>query len=201
MKNKITATIDHDENADCSPHLKAWKATLHYNQSSLETTILGFALDLAPEVRGVVYHVQTAAKFGLENLDEFMADWKIDPASEYGTKVAKDHEEAVAFVAEVKRLFGDEFDEFVNLSTTARLGLTEPHFATEYDNTTIITRNGQRVECYGEWREDSNAACVFDDESLDGVYADGAKSWTEVVEVMTEYAKRNGTTLVEASAC
>ncbi len=199
MKHKITVTID-PSSEDCSTHLKAWKAALHYNQDSLETTIC-LMEDMIPEVRAVVYHVQTAAKFGLENLDEFMADWKIDPSTEYGTKVAKEHEEAVAFVAEVKRLFGDEFDEFVNLSATARLALTEPHFATEDDNTTVITRNGQRVECYGEWREDSNAACVFDDEGLDGVYADGAQNWTEVVEVLTEYAKRNGTTLVECSAC
>ena len=67
--------------------------------------------------------------------------------------------------------------------------------------TTIITRNDQRVECYGEWREDSNAHCVFDDERYDGIYCDGAANWTEVVETLTAYAKRNNTELVEVSAC
>ena len=65
---------------------------------------------------------------------------------------------------------------------------------------TTITRNGQSVDCYGEWREDSNAMCVFDDESFDGAYADGAANWTEVVEKLTDYAKRNGTELIEMTA-
>jgi hypothetical protein len=66
---------------------------------------------------------------------------------------------------------------------------------------TTITRNGQKVECYGKWEWDSNAECVFENEAYDCVYAVGAQNWTEVVEVMTAYAKRNGTTLVECSAC
>ena len=66
---------------------------------------------------------------------------------------------------------------------------------------TIITRNGQTVWCYGEWRWDSNAICVFGDESLDGVWCDGAANWTEVVEELTAYAKSEGTTVEELSAC
>lgn len=66
---------------------------------------------------------------------------------------------------------------------------------------TTITRNGQKVDCYGEWKEDSNAFLIFDDESLDGIYADGADNWTEVVEKMTDYAKRHGTILVECQEC
>lgn len=66
---------------------------------------------------------------------------------------------------------------------------------------TTITRNGQTVDCYGEWRDDSNASCVFDDESLDGIWADGAGNWTEVVEELTTYARREGTELVELVVC
>ena len=66
---------------------------------------------------------------------------------------------------------------------------------------TKITRNGQTVTCYGEWCEDSNCECVFDDETLDGIYADGGESWADVVEKLTEYAARMGTKLVELSAC
>ena len=66
--------------------------------------------------------------------------------------------------------------------------------------TITITRNGQSVECWGEWHDDSNAACTFDDESFDGIWADGADNWTQVVEELTAYAKRNRTTLIELSA-
>lgn len=66
--------------------------------------------------------------------------------------------------------------------------------------TTVITRNGQKVHCYGEWREDSNASCVFADEDLDGLWCDGAANWTEVVEKLTAYAKSEGTTLEELVA-
>jgi len=65
---------------------------------------------------------------------------------------------------------------------------------------TTITRNGQEVDCFGKWEEDSNAHCVFENENYDGVYADGARSWTEAVEKVTAYAKRCGTVLLEMSA-
>lgn len=64
-----------------------------------------------------------------------------------------------------------------------------------------ITRNGQAVDCYGEWREDSNCSCVFEDECLDEIYADGGTNWEEVVEKLTAYAKRNNTVLVELQSC
>lgn len=64
-----------------------------------------------------------------------------------------------------------------------------------------ITRNGQEVLCYGQWEEDSNCACVFDNEALDGIWADGADNWIEVVEHLTLYAAKNGTKLVELNAC
>ena len=66
--------------------------------------------------------------------------------------------------------------------------------------TVTITRNGQSVECWGSWHDDSNAACTFDDESFDGIWADGADNWTQVVEELTAYAKRHLTTLIELSA-
>jgi len=66
---------------------------------------------------------------------------------------------------------------------------------------TIITRNGQKVYCYGEWREDSNASCIFEDEAFDGFFADGACNWTDAVEQVTAYAERMGTILIEMVAC
>jgi len=68
-------------------------------------------------------------------------------------------------------------------------------------NKQTIKRNGQAVECYGEWLEDSNAECVFDNEYLDGVFADGANSWEEAVETVTAYAKSKGTTAIQMTAC
>lgn len=64
-----------------------------------------------------------------------------------------------------------------------------------------ITRNGQTVDCYGEWREDSNCSCVFDAEEYDGIYADGGANWTEVVETLTAYANTQGIDLIELVAC
>lgn len=66
---------------------------------------------------------------------------------------------------------------------------------------TIITRNDQEVYCYGEWREDSNALCIFEDEELDGIWAEGAANWTEAVEKVTAYAQRVGTSLIEMVSC
>ena len=63
-----------------------------------------------------------------------------------------------------------------------------------------ITKNGQTVQCYGEYREDNNYACVFEDEELDGVFAEGASSWEEAVDVLTQYALDNDTVLLELQA-
>ena len=68
-----------------------------------------------------------------------------------------------------------------------------------------ITRNGQEVDCYGPWLEDSNCVAIVCDQ--DGfpigeeVYADGGANWTEVVEKLTAWAKRNGWTIAELQAC
>jgi hypothetical protein len=90
--------------------------------------------------------------------------------------------------------------------TPASKGATErtPHWSGEDERRemmTEITRNGQTVQCHGEWREDSNCVCLFDDETLDGIYADGAESWIDVVEKLTAFALRMGTTLIELQAC
>jgi hypothetical protein len=57
------------------------------------------------------------------------------------------------------------------------------------------------VECFGTWKEDSNCATVFDEEWMDGIWADGAESWQEAVDELAEYALRCGTLLIECSAC
>lgn len=59
------------------------------------------------------------------------------------------------------------------------------------------------VECYGEWKDDSNASAVFDDEWIDNIYCndDDCQNWTEVVKVLAAYAKRCNTTLIELSSC
>lgn len=71
----------------------------------------------------------------------------------------------------------------------------------EAPKATIIERNGQSVNCYGEWEEDSNCMCVFEDERFDGIWCDGASSWEGAVSKLTAYAKRKGTVLLELQAC
>jgi len=63
------------------------------------------------------------------------------------------------------------------------------------------TCNGQEVDCYGKWEEDSNAFCVFENPGLDGIYADGATSWADAVKRLTSYAKRHNTKLIEMTSC
>ena len=78
-----------------------------------------------------------------------------------------------------------------------------PRNTTETMINVKITRNGQEVDCYGEWREDSNAVVIGEDESgeiFEEVYADGADNWTEAVEILTAWAKRKGYTILELQA-
>ena len=63
-----------------------------------------------------------------------------------------------------------------------------------------ITKNGQTVDCYGEYRENNNYLCIFEDEELDGVYSEIVNSWEEAVDVFTQFALENDTELVEVSA-
>jgi len=65
-----------------------------------------------------------------------------------------------------------------------------------------ITRNGQTVDCYGSFDPENNVMALFDDEWFDDPYCidRGEQNWTEVVETLTLYAKRNKTELVELQA-
>lgn len=48
-----------------------------------------------------------------------------------------------------------------------------------------ITFCGQTVDCYGEWKWDSNAVVVVEDENgdvWDTVFADGAENWYDAVQ-------------------
>ena len=68
---------------------------------------------------------------------------------------------------------------------------------------TTITRNGQTVDCFGDIAGGfNNCYAVFEDEWLDGPYCmnNGERNWTDVVETLTAYAKRNNSELVELQA-
>lgn len=73
-------------------------------------------------------------------------------------------------------------------------------YATEVKRS-VIYYDGQLVTCYGEWYEDSNCYCLFDDEELDGYFTEGASSWEEAVRILGDYAKKHKTTVIELTAC
>lgn len=74
-----------------------------------------------------------------------------------------------------------------------------------------ISRNEMSVSCYGEWQETSNCLICGDwanGEEMEEIWVgdgspgeDAPQNWTEVVEHLTEWAKRNGHTIYELSAC
>ncbi len=67
----------------------------------------------------------------------------------------------------------------------------------------IITRNGQKVYCYGDLDNgNNNCFAVFENEWLSNYYCmdAGETTWTQVVETLTEYAQRKGTELWELQA-
>lgn len=69
---------------------------------------------------------------------------------------------------------------------------------------TTITRNNMTVDCYGDWKEDSNCLVVGDyasGEEMEEIFADGAESWADAVEQLTAWAARCGHTIVELQAC
>jgi len=71
-------------------------------------------------------------------------------------------------------------------------------------NQRVIKRNGQEVVCFGPWHEDSKAVVVgdfCDGSEMKEVWAEGATNWTEAVETITAWAKRNGHQVVEMSSC
>ena len=64
-----------------------------------------------------------------------------------------------------------------------------------------VSSNGQVVECYGKFEDDSNFDCVFDDEAFNGTYCDGGSSWQAAVNKIAKYAQRNMTVLIQLEAC
>lgn len=61
-----------------------------------------------------------------------------------------------------------------------------------------ITRNGQQVECYGNFSQEDTLECVFEDELHDGYFDTyNCKNWTEAVEELSIYAKEHGTELLQ----
>mgnify|MGYP003644805578 FL=1 len=69
---------------------------------------------------------------------------------------------------------------------------------------TEIKHDGQEVSCFGQWEEDSNAVCIFEDKdgySFDEIFADGAVNWTDAVKKVSNWAKDNKCKLVEMQVC
>ena len=67
-----------------------------------------------------------------------------------------------------------------------------------------ITRNGMKVVCFGEWKEDSNCVVVYDDKyenEFEEFYCDGGANWTEVVDKLTQWANKHGHVIYELNAC
>lgn len=75
-----------------------------------------------------------------------------------------------------------------------------------------ITRNGMKVDCYGEWKEDSNCVIVGDwsnGDEMEEIWAgDGwpankpaPTNWTQVVEHLTAWAKEKGHEIMELQSC
>jgi sugar phosphate isomerase/epimerase len=131
-------------------------------------------------------------------------DLKVIPAN---GELSEDEAQEVAFTMAITNdVFEVRHNKVGSLQGHYTPGLTprrEAHHAAIDNNRHMITitRNGQAVDCYGKWEEDSNADCVFEDEAFDGTWSDGADNWTEVVEELTKYAAKNGTVLIQMEAC
>ena len=63
--------------------------------------------------------------------------------------------------------------------------------------TTIKTKYGYSVDCYGECNEYAILFMCFDDERFDGHTESNFKNWRSAVRELSEYAHRNGTELVQ----
>jgi len=61
-----------------------------------------------------------------------------------------------------------------------------------------ITKNGQQVDCYGDWVNRHFAECAFDNDLFDCAYEyDDVTSWEQAVENMTQFAINNKIVLLE----
>jgi hypothetical protein len=63
--------------------------------------------------------------------------------------------------------------------------------------TTIKTKYGYSVDCYGDCNEDAVIFMCFDDEVYDGHTESTFNNWRSAVKELAEYAHRNGTELVQ----
>lgn len=71
-------------------------------------------------------------------------------------------------------------------------------------NRRVIKRHGQEVVCFGSWHEDSNVLVVgdwADGTEMEEIWAEGAATWTQAVEIVTEWAAREGHTIMEMTSC
>ncbi len=70
------------------------------------------------------------------------------------------------------------------------------------EKVTIDPGNGHPpIDCYGEWRWDSNCSVAAEPEWLDGIYADGGKDWEAVAKELAAWAQRADGIIVELVAC
>jgi hypothetical protein len=63
--------------------------------------------------------------------------------------------------------------------------------------TTIKTKYGYSVDCYGDCNEYAVLFMCFDDEIYDGHTESTFNNWRSAVLELSEYAHRNGTELVQ----
>jgi len=71
-------------------------------------------------------------------------------------------------------------------------------------NGLTITRNDMEVRCYGKMEPGQNTVIVgdwADGEELEEYCCDTFNDWNEAVEQITAWAKREGHTVLELSAC
>tara|TARA_R110000744_G_scaffold210941_1_gene330062 strand:+ start:273 stop:512 length:240 start_codon:yes stop_codon:yes gene_type:complete len=66
-----------------------------------------------------------------------------------------------------------------------------------YNMTTIKTKYGYSVECYGICNEYATIVMCFDDEDFDGITSSSFTNWRSAVLELSEYAHDNGTELVQ----
>lgn len=66
--------------------------------------------------------------------------------------------------------------------------------------TTIKTKYGYSVECYGDCNEYATIEFCCDDERFDGMTSSSYTNWRSAVKELAEYAHRNNTQLVECSS-
>ena len=63
--------------------------------------------------------------------------------------------------------------------------------------TTIKTKYGYSVDCYGICNEYATIGMCFDDEMFDGYTSSTFTNWRSAVKELSEYAHSNGTELVQ----